>query len=227
MSPIVQSTAQPSRASVSEETYAEIRHALINGTFRPGQRLSEPELALRFRTSRSPIREALVRLEHEGFIERLPSARIRVVALDADDLAQLYVLRANIEGLAARLATPLLRTVDLERMAATADEMDRCVKRRDAAGAIAAGQEFHDAILRECANRPLVQVLNGLRARISRYRALVASFSDYDPERVAEHRRILKAMYQRNGEAAEAAMVRHVNRSADVLIARLRSRPHG
>jgi len=212
-----------SRQSLSEETYNEIRRALIAGVFQPGQRLSEPELALRFRTSRSPIREALVRLEHEGFVERTPNARIRVAALDIGDLKQLYVLRASIEGLAARLATPLLRTVDLERMAATADDMDRCVKKRDAAGAIAAGQDFHDVIMRECGNRPLVQVLDGLRARISRYRGVVASFSEYDPERVAEHRRILKALYQRNPEAAELAMIRHVNRSADVLIARLRS----
>ena len=212
-----------SRQSLSEETYNEIRRALIAGVFQPGQRLSEPELALRFRTSRSPIREALVRLEHEGFVERTPNARIRVAALDIGDLKQLYVLRASIEGLAARLATPLLRTVDLERMAATADDMDRCVKKRDAAGAIAAGQDFHDVIMRECGNRPLVQVLDGLRARISRYRGVVASFSEYDPERVAEHRRILKALYQRNPEAAELAMIRHVDRSADVLIARLRS----
>ena len=212
-----------SRQSLSEETYNEIRRALIAGVFQPGQRLSEPELALRFRTSRSPIREALVRLEHEGFVERTPNARIRVAALDSEDLKQLYVLRASIEGLAARLATPLLRTVDLERMAATADDMDRCVKKRDAAGAIAAGQDFHDVIMRECGNRPLVQVLDGLRARISRYRGVVASFSEYDPERVAEHRRILKALYQRNPEAAELAMIRHVDRSADVLIARLRS----
>jgi DNA-binding GntR family transcriptional regulator len=212
-----------SRQSLSEETYSEIRRALITGVFQPGQRLSEPELALRFRTSRSPIREALVRLEHEGFVERTPNARIRVAALDIEDLKQLYVLRASIEGLAARLATPLLRTVDLERMAATADEMDRCVKKRDAAGAIAAGQDFHDVIMAECGNRPLVQVLDGLRARISRYRGVVASFSEYDPERVAEHRRILRAMYQRNPEAAELAMIRHVDRSADVLIARLRA----
>jgi DNA-binding GntR family transcriptional regulator len=213
------------RHSLSEETYTEIRQALITGAFQPGQRLSEPELALRFRTSRSPIREALVRLEHECFVERTPNARIRVVGLDIDDLAQLYVLRANVEGLAARLAAPRLRTIDLEHMTGTVDEMERCVKKRNAAGAIAAGQDFHDVIMRECGNRPLVQVLDGLRARISRFRALVASFSEYDPERVSEHRRILKALYQRKPQAAELEMIRHVNRSADVLIARLRRQP--
>lgn len=214
--------SSPSKHSVSEETYAEIRHALIKGEFKPGQRLSEPELALRFRTSRSPIREALVRLEHEGFIQRTPHGRIRVVALDLEDLDQLYVLRANIEGLAARLAAPRLRTIDLEHMEERVDEMERCVKKRDAAGAIAAGQDFHDVIMGECGNRPLVEVLEGLRARISRFRAVVASFGEYDPERVAEHRRILKALYQRKSESAELEMIKHVSRSAAVLVTRLR-----
>jgi len=211
-----------SKQSISEETYSEIKRALIKGDFEPGQRISEPELALRFRTSRSPIREALVRLEHEGFVERTPSGRIRVVALDVDDLEQLYVLRASIEGLAASLATPRLRTIDLERMAEHVDEMERCVKRRDAAGAIAAGQEFHDVIMRECGNRPVVEVLEGLRARISRFRAVVASFREYDPDRVVEHRRILKALYLRKPETAQAEMIKHVGRSAEVLIARIR-----
>lgn len=210
------------KQSVADGTYAEIKRALIEGEFEPGQRISEPELALRFRTSRSPIREALVRLGHEGFIERTPNGRIRVVALDVEDLEQLYVLRASIEGLATALATPRLRTIDLERMSEHVDEMERCVKRRDAAAAIVAGQEFHDIIMRECGNRPVVEVLDGLRARISRFRSVVASFRDYDPDRVAEHRRILKALYQRKADAAQAEMVKHVNRSAEALIARIR-----
>ncbi len=212
------------KPSLSDAAYSEIRQALLSGQLEPGQRLSEPEMALQFKTSRSPIREALVRLEHEGFVERLPNGRLRVAALEVRDLEQLYVVRANVEGLAARLATPLLRTVDLEHMGRSVAEMERCVKKGNAAGAISAGQEFHDVMTRECGNQPLVDVLTGLRARISRFRAVVASFGDYDPDRVAEHRRILKAFYQRNAEQAEAEMIRHVQRSAAVLVDKLRRR---
>lgn len=213
------------RPLLSGEAYSAIRAALVQGEFQPGQHLSEPELALRFNTSRSPVREALARLAHEGFVERMPNGRVRVAALDAGYLEHSYVVRANVEGLAARLATPLLRTVDLETMSGTVDAMERCVKKGDAAGAIASGQEFHDVITRECGNQPLVDVLTGLRARISRFRAVVASLGDYDPERVAEHRRILKALYQRNADQAEAEMIRHVHRSAAVLVGKLRKRP--
>jgi DNA-binding GntR family transcriptional regulator len=212
------------KPSLSEGAYSKIRRSLIDGTFPPGARLSEPELALRFRTSRSPIREALVRLEHEGFVERASNGRVSVKALDIADLEQLYVLRATVEGLAARLAAYRLRPIDLEVMSRIIDKMERCVKKAGAAGAIAAGQEFHDVITRECGNQPLVEILSGLHARISRFRAVVASFRDYDEERVAEHRRILKAFYQRKPEQAEAEMIRHIDRSAAVLISKLQKR---
>jgi len=213
-----------SKPSLSESAYSEIRQSLIQGDFEPGQRLSEPELALRFSTSRSPIREALSRLGHEGFLERLPNGRVRVRALDVSELEQLYVVRATVEGLAARLAANRLRTIDLEQMEKAQDEMERCIKKNDVVGAIAAGQVFHDLLVRECGNEPLIEVLSGLRAKISRFRAVVASLGDYDPERAIEHRRILKALYQRKAELAATEMMSHVNRSAAVLIARLHKR---
>ena len=212
------------RSSLAEEAYREIRDALLSGALEPARKLSEPELALRFNTSRSPVREALVRLEHEGFVERLPSGRVRVATLDIAYLEQLYVVRADLEGLAARLATPLLRTVDLDAMTKSVEAMDRAVKNDDAGGAIATGQQFHDVIMRECGNAPLVSLLAGLNARISRFRAVVAALGDYDPERVLEHRRILQALYDRDADVARTQMMQHVQRSADVLVRRLRER---
>jgi DNA-binding GntR family transcriptional regulator len=211
----------PARQSLAEETYSRIRRALVDGGFEPGQKVSEPELALKFSTSRSPVREALVRLELEGFVSRQANGRLTVRALDVSDLRQLYVVRSRMEGLAARLAAPLLRTVDLEYMGRKLDEMEQCVKKSNAEGALVAGQEFHDVLIRECANQALVDVLAGLRARISRYRAVVASLGDYDKERVTEHRRILKALYQRDAETAELEVIRHVERSAGVLVDKL------
>lgn len=210
------------KPSLSETTYSEIRQALIAGDFGPGQRLSEPELALHFNTSRSPIREALSRLSHEGFLERLPSGRVRVRELDLAELEQLYVVRASVEGLAARLAAPRLRTIDLEQMENAQDEMESCIRKGDAVGAISAGQQFHDVLVRECGNEPLIEVLSSLRAKISRFRAVVASLGDYDPERAGEHRRILKALYQRKAEQASAEMMRHIGASARALMRRLR-----
>lgn len=212
------------KKSLSGETYAEIRQALLQGTFKPGQRLSESELALRFGTSRSPVREALMRLEHEGLIEKTSSGTVRVKALAISDFEQLNVVRATLEGLAVRLAAPRLRTLDLESMSEKLDEMERCMKKGDAVQTVSAGRDFHDVIARECGNQLVVELLSSLRDRASRFRITVASLGNYDPERIAEHRRILKALYQRNAEKAEAEMIRHVNRSAEALVVKLRKR---
>jgi DNA-binding GntR family transcriptional regulator len=212
------------KASLAGDAYTRIRGALISGEITPGQRLSEPELALRFRTSRSPVREALLRLEHDGFLDRAPSGQVRVKPLDISDFEQLYVIRANVEGLAVRLATPRLRTIDLEEMESRLEEMQRCAKKGDSDGAIAAGQGFHDVITRECGNPLLVDILAGLRARISRFRILVASLGGYDKEKISEYRGILKALYQRDAAQAETEMIRHVNRSAAAFVSKLRKR---
>ena len=212
------------RQSLSSETYAEIYQALLQGVFKPGQRLSEPELALRFGTSRSPVREALMRLEHEGFVERTSRGQVRVKALDISEFENLNVVRANLEGLAVRLATPRLRTIDLEYMKGSLDEMERFAIKGDTPRTLSAGRDFHDVIARECGNQLVVELLSSLRSRISRFRTLVASLGNYDAERIAEHRRVLKALYQRNPGHAEAAMIRHVNRSAEVFVRKLRRR---
>lgn len=219
-----QTRPQPVKQSNAEAAYSRLREELIQGRLKPGQRLSEPELALRLGMSRSPIREALVKLEHEGFIERSAGGQARVKQLDVSEFEQLYVLRANVEGLAARLAAPRLRTIDLDDMARKVDEMEQCVKKRSPAGAMTAGKAFHEVITRECGNPLLVEILMGLRARIDRFRLLVASGGEYDSERISEYRRILKALYQRDPRKAEAEMIRHVDRSAAAFIKRLQER---
>ena len=219
-----QNTFQDAKQSIAEGAYSRLRRELIQGVFKPGQRLSEPELALRFGTSRSPIREALVRLEYEGFIERSPAGQARVKSLDISEFEQLYVLRATVEGLATRLATPRLRTIDLDEMGRKIDEMEQCIKNSSASGAIAAGKAFHEVITKECGNPLLVEILVGLRARIDRFRLLVASVGEYDIERINEYRRILKALYQRDPKKAETEMIRHVDRSAVGFIKKLQKR---
>ena len=215
---------EPIKVSLADEAYERIRDAIINGDIGPGQKMSEPELALQFRTSRSPIREALLKLEHEGFLDRASSGQVRVMPLDVSQFEQLYVIRANVEGLAVRLATPRLRTVDLEEMESRLQDMQRFALNGDVDGALQAGQSFHDVITRECGNPLLVEILNGLRARISRFRILLGPQAGYEKEKIAEYRRILKALYQRDSVRAEMEMVKHVTRSADTFTNKLRKR---
>lgn len=209
------------RRSLRDEAYAVLREALIDGRLSPGTALSEPQLAAMLETSRSPVREALGRLEMEGFVERSSTGRLRVAPLNLDELEQLYVLRADIEGLAARLATPHVTMRDLDSMAATIEAMETKARAGNIAGSLEAGAAFHSAIQSRCGNRPLVETIDTVRLRIVRYRSLIASVRGQDV-RVSEHRAVLQAMVDRRPDLAEQAMVEHVSRSAQTIIDALR-----
>jgi DNA-binding GntR family transcriptional regulator len=198
--------------------YQRLKSEILKGQLAPGAKISEPELAVKFGVSRSPIREAILRLEQDGFVVRGSNGRVTVASLEISELQQLYVVRANLEGLATRLAASRLRTIDLEKMAAALDEMRALIAQEKFREAIEAGRLFHSIIHQECENRPLIETLAHLGSKIDRFRYFAASFESYDIKRVEEHDRILDALYQRDGRKAEAEMILHIERSANALV---------
>lgn len=220
---MTEATLRPiSKKPLRDEAYEKLRGSIVDGTLRPDEQLSEPQLAEKFRISRSPIREALGRLEQEGFAMRRANGRLYVAALDIEELEQLYVLRATVEGLATRLAAPLLNTADLNAMAERIRKMEERAARGDIAGSLKSGAAFHDVILASCGNKPLIEVVESVRLRIDRFRAVIASARNQDV-RVAEHWRIHEALYDRKPKAAEKAMISHIERSASSVLKSVRS----
>lgn len=219
-----QNTARSSRRRLSSEAYEVLRNALFEGKIRPGDRLSEAQLAEELMISRSPLREALGRLELEGFVERMPNGRLRATPFDVTELEQLYVLRATLEGLMARLAAPRLTSEDLARMAETINEMAHHIQSGAIQKSLDAGYRFHTAIQERCLNRPLTEAVSMVRLRIVRFRSLIASVRSHEA-RVAEHWAIHKAFFDRRPDLAEKAMIEHVERSAATIIAAVKVIP--
>jgi DNA-binding GntR family transcriptional regulator len=200
--------------ALQERAADELRSEILLGQMRPGERLSEPELAQRFQTSRSPIREALVQLELEGFVERTATGRVFVRPLDLEEAEQLFLVRATLEGLAARLATGNLTGRQLQQLAENIERMQAAATRQDYLGALGFGAEFHQMVTDACGNRPLQDCLAGFRTRSARYRYVAASQAEFRPERNDEHRRVLDAFRDNDPGAAAAAMMEHIRRSS-------------
>lgn len=211
------------KKALRHEAYEALKRAIVEGTIEPGAQLSEPQLAERFEVSRSPVREALGRLEQEGFALRQPNGRLQVAPLDIEELEQLYVLRANVEGLATRLAAAHLSTSDLERMADTLKRMEKAATAGDIEVSLGEGGRFHDSILDHCGNKPLMEVVLNVRLRIDRFRKIIASQRD-QTVRIAEHWRIYQALYERDAEAAGKAMTEHIGHSAEAVLTGAKSR---
>ena len=200
----------------NKDAYSLILEAIDTGTYKPGSRLVESELADRFGVSRTPIREALQRLETQSLLTRDGRSLI-VASLDHSQLSELYVVRGALEGLAARLAA---RHSTPEERAVLRDMLD--ADRRlisDPEAMSRANRRFHKQIHLASHNRFLVQQLD----LVHRSMALLASTSiavaGRSTDTLEEHERIVKAIEASDGNAADQALRDHISQA---FIIRLR-----
>ncbi len=227
MAGIVEDGSGPLTRSASAVAIELIRAAVIDGRLEPGQRLKEEELARELGISRTPVREALLVLQTEGLLESAPNRGATVRTFEADDLDDLYQLRAVLEGFAARRAAA--RITDAE-LALLSESNERFVRLRDAgeiADLVRENVRFHDAILAAAGSERLTQLVRGVIQLPLVYR----SYFWYSPEQklISEHyhRQLTAAFAVRDAERAELVMKEHVLEARDFLVARLRSRDAG
>jgi DNA-binding GntR family transcriptional regulator len=198
----------PSTETGPTDAYRRILQAIDNGEFNPGDRLVESELADKLGMSRTPIREALQRLETQSVLARDGRSLI-VSSLDHDQLGELYVVRAELEGLAARLAAQHAAPEEI-RVLYEMIEADHQLL-NDPKGMSRANKRFHRQIHLASHNRYLIQQLDSVR----RSMALLSttSFSaDGRPEvAMAEHKAIVDAIAGRDGAAADDAARAHIS----------------
>ncbi len=190
------------------DAYTLILEAIDSGVFKPGDRLVESDLADRFKVSRTPIREALQRLETQSLLARDGRSLI-VAALDHNQMAELYVVRCELEGLAARLAA---RHATVEEMRVLRDMVDADDALIDDPAALArTNRRFHQQLHLASHNRFLVQQLD----LVHRTMALMATTSLAVEGRgeiaQREHRGIVAAIEDRREDAAEKALKDHIS----------------
>jgi DNA-binding GntR family transcriptional regulator len=198
-----------------KDAYDLILKAIDEGTYRPGSRLVESELAERFGVSRTPIREALQRLETQSLLTRDGRSLI-VASLDHDQMAQLYAVRAELEGLAARLAAQHAAAEEirvLQEMVAA----DQALL-NDPAALSRANRRFHKQIHLASHNKYLVQQLD----LVHRSMALMATTSlaaeGRGPRALEEHAAIVQAIADRDGARAAQTLKDHLSTAFEVRL---------
>jgi DNA-binding GntR family transcriptional regulator len=193
--------------------YQAIRRGIIDGIYPAGARLPEEELSERIGVSRTPIRQALRQLEHQGHIEVLPRRGAWVSSWTAEDIAEVYGVRAQLEAYGARIAATKIGALELRRLEECCLRMEAIEDSRqdgylDELGEL--NNEFHASLLRATGNRRLMTSLQS----IVETPLILRVYHVYDERRRREalrhHREILAAVGQRDGEWAEAAMRVHI-----------------
>ncbi|PWE27149.1 GntR family transcriptional regulator [Pararhodobacter marinus] len=197
------------------DAYSLILAAIDDGVYRPGDRLVESELAERFGVSRTPIREALQRLETQSLLSRDGRSLI-VASLDHNQLAELYVVRAQLEGLAARLASKHASIEEVRVLRDMVTEDKRLVD--DPKSLSRANKRFHKQIHLASHNRFLVQQLD----LVHRSMALLATTSLEAEGRgrtaLEEHAAIVEAIARGDGDAADKALRDHISRAFETRL---------
>ncbi len=197
-------------ASLEKLAYEKIKQAILTFGFLPNQALVEADLAAQLGISKTPVRDALMQLEKEGLVTRVPFKGTYVADINNHDMAEIFAIRMVLEGLAIRLATTRLTEDDFEHLEALIEQHAAALERQDVTQAARLNSEYHSLIISRCGNERLIKMLSLLDDQLKRYRLLSIAQGLRTEKSVPEHRDILDALRARNAVRAEAAMKEHL-----------------
>ncbi|MDN5301580.1 MAG: hypothetical protein PWQ60_1094 [Thermoanaerobacteraceae bacterium] len=192
--------------------FGALREAIITGELKPGERLMEVQLAEEMGVSRTPVREAIRKLELEGLVVMIPRKGAYVAGLSLKDAADVFEIRESLEGLAAALAAERITDEELEAMEKILTEISGAAEKDDVETIIKKDAEFHQILFAATRNDRLAQIINNLKEQIDRFR--VQSFTNRGRIKsiLQEHRRIVDALKGRDADMAEKLAKDHIEK---------------
>ena len=208
-------------------TLEKMRQAILSGYFKPGERLVERQLCEQLDVSRTIVREVLRHLETEGLVESIGHQGPVVATLNAEDAAQIYEIRALLEGHAARLCAENASDATIELLGQLNARIQTGFKKKDFNEVLAATTAFYEALFQGAGLSIAWGVVQSLNARINRLRAVTISTSGRNVEAAEEMERILRALRQRDAQAAQEASAAHVRRVAQIAAEKLKEKAKG
>tara|TARA_R100001440_G_scaffold9536_2_gene17874 strand:+ start:5893 stop:6621 length:729 start_codon:yes stop_codon:yes gene_type:complete len=220
------SPLERSAITSSDRVLFEIQRAIVEGDIAAGSKISEPELARRFNVSRAPLREALARLERCHLIERIPNAGARVVTLSPEGLISLYQIREELEGLACRLAAEQMPENEIDELRQLLDKHLETQRVREGESYYqeAGDLDFHYRIILGSKNQYLINMLcDELYYLVRMYRVQMGMNGPRVSRAFDEHKAIINAIANRDGELSDLLMRRHIGASRKNIELRLQT----
>jgi DNA-binding GntR family transcriptional regulator len=217
----LESNGTKGKRAAKTDVFERLRAAIAAGEMRPRQKLVERQLAQNLGVSRTPVREAIQRLEAEGYVSSLPAGGVVVVDHLPEDIEALYEIRQALEGGAARLAAARASAGDLGDIARVHDRLVDLVRRGAVDEAVAVNDLFHNAINAASMNPRLQRLILSYKGYFFNKR-LARLFTTADWERsIVEHERLLAALRERDGRRAEDEVWRHLQGTLRIALQRL------
>lgn len=207
--------------TLRELSLEKMREAIINGYFLPGQRLIERTLCEELGVSRTIVREVLRHLETEGLVETGSQQGPVVATLDLSKVAEIYEIRALLEGHAARACAVLASDQVIRQLGDLINKIESAFAERDFQKVMRNTTEFYDVMFVGGGKTTSLEIVQSLNARINRLRAMTISSSGRGADAVSEMRSILDAIQHHDADKAYEMSVAHIRRVADIAVAKL------
>ena len=211
------------RNSLTEQVTDKLRRAILGGRIKAGQRIVEEELASTMRTSRGPVRDALMVLEHEGLVIRERNRGAMVVSLSAEDVEEVWSLRIAVENLAFKYAIQRAAKKDLIAMERTVNDLSRCLKESfSMEKAVDLDLQFHEQLVSLSGNRRLLAYWRGLKSQIW-FLMFSLNVSGFPQATEVSHRKIIEQIRRKNLAAGYALLKEHLENGYVNLVTTYRS----
>lgn len=218
--PVKLDTYKPLR----EVVFDTLREAIISGVLRPGERLMETPLAEELGVSRTPIREAIRKLELEGFVVMFPRKGAYVAGISLKGIADVFEVRAALEALAVGLAAERITDEELEGLERVIVRKKESIDEGDVSRFIESDMKFHDTLYRASRNQRLMQILSNLQDEIHRFRSVSLAYPGRMQVAMEEHRKIIEAVADRDIARAQDLAWEHIENAENSLVEAVREK---
>lgn len=207
-----------SHRPLRELVYEELRNLILTGKIKPGTRMMEIELAEEMGVSRTPIREAIRKLEKEGLVTIEPRKGAYASEVSLKDMIDILEVRGNLEGLAAAYAAERMTEPEKEELLAVAKKFEEAVASGNMADMIHYDTRFHHLIVEASRNNHLIHMVEQLQELVLRFRYIYYKDFKRAEEMPPEHRRIFQAILSGDGQNAKFEAFDHIDKLKDMVI---------
>jgi DNA-binding GntR family transcriptional regulator len=194
----------------TEFTYQYIKENILNGTFKPSQKLTETQLAQQFAVSRSTVKKALLKLEQENLVTIEDNKGATIKSFTLEEVLNYLEIREVLEGLVARSAARSIDSDGLAKLKATLEKMQQFITCNELDKYSEQNKEFHSIIYHSAANKQAVEMITMIRTQLIRYQFRTILVPGRKDNSLAEHTAIYEALCRNDEDAAEATVKKHI-----------------
>jgi DNA-binding GntR family transcriptional regulator len=212
--------SNPAATSSADRVFSILKSRILSLEYSPGQPLTELGVAEDLNVSRTPIREALRRLEHEHLVQIIPRKGAVVTGVSEEDIVEVYLIRQALEGISTNRAAALLSDENLKQLGQSVFAAAERLADHDRQGAAEAAGQLHRLVLSVGGTPRLLRIVQNLKGLTGHLHDVAISLPGCLERSIEEHRRVIDALERRDGDEAEKWMRRHLaNTERDVMTA--------